>query len=207
MSTFPYEDDHEEYWEPVEETSPLPRRRRSQLFNRKTAALVALITCAAGFYAGIRVEKGQLANSTGGSSSFSPSAIGGFAGTGRARTGSTTGFPAGGRFPGFGSGSNTPSIGTIASVNGDTLYLTETSGDTVKVKLSSATKVTKTEAVSKNKLRPGESVVIEGLKGSNGTISATSVSDSGARTTSSTTGGASSGSSAVNSLFGSGNGR
>ena len=38
----------------------LPRRPRRQLFNKRSAALVAVIACAAGFYAGVRVEKGQV---------------------------------------------------------------------------------------------------------------------------------------------------
>ncbi|MGH2892310.1 MAG: hypothetical protein ACRDPM_03455, partial [Solirubrobacteraceae bacterium] len=47
-----------------ETEAPLPRRARRQFFNRRTAALGALITCAIGFYAGIRVEKTQLSNSS-----------------------------------------------------------------------------------------------------------------------------------------------
>lgn len=206
MTAVPYEEDNEEYWEPEDETAPLPGRRRPQLFNRKSAALIAMITCAAGFYAGIRVEKGQLASSTGGRSGFSLPSTGRTGSTSGARSGSAGGFPAGGRFPGFGSGSGSPAIGTIASVNGSTIYVTETSGNTVKVTLSSTTKVTKTHGVSKHALRPGDSVVIQGLKGSNGRLSATSVSDSGASSTGSTTGTSNRGSSAVSSLFGSGNG-
>lgn len=162
MSAVPYEEDQEEYWEPEEETPPPQGRRRRQLFNRKTAALVTLIACAAGFYAGIRVEKGQLASATTGRSAFSLPSAGGTGSTGRSRAGSAGGFPAGGRFPGLGSGSGSPAIGTIASVNGDTIYVTETSGDTVKVKLSSTTKVTKTHGVSRHALHPGDSVVIQG---------------------------------------------
>ena len=47
-----------------QEDETLPRRPRRQFFNRGTASLAALITCAAGFYAGIRIEKGQLASSS-----------------------------------------------------------------------------------------------------------------------------------------------
>ena len=61
--------------------------------------------------------------------------------------------------------------------------MTETSGNTVKVKLSGATTITKSETV-KHKLFPGDEVVIAGAKGSKGTVAATSVTDSGARSTS-----------------------
>jgi hypothetical protein len=91
--------------------------------------------------------------------------------------GSTAGFAGALR------GGGNASIGTVASVNGKTIYLTDSSGNTVKVTLSSATKLTKSQGVSKASVRPGDTVVIQGLKSSNGTIAATSVSDSGASAT------------------------
>ena len=84
------------------------------------------------------------------------------------------------RLPGGAFGGANASIGTISSVNGNTIYITDTSGNTVKVTLSSATKITKSLGVSKHSLRPGDSVVIRGLKNSSGKVSATSISDSGA---------------------------
>jgi hypothetical protein len=80
---------------------------------------------------------------------------------------------------GFGGNGNT-SIGTISSVRGNTIYLTTTSGKTVKVTLSAATKIGKNLSVSHHSIRPGDSVVIQGKTRSDGTVSATSVSDSGA---------------------------
>jgi hypothetical protein len=74
----------------------------------------------------------------------------------------------------------------------------------VKVMLSSATNVTKSQAVSKSALRPGDTVVVQGVKGSSGSISATSVSDTGARAGAGGSSGSGSGGAgaAVNSLFG-----
>ena len=165
------------------------RPRRRQFFNRKSAALAAAITCAAGFYAGISVEKGQLASTA--SAAASPrTATGGPAAAGAG--GFAGRFGAGGA---AGAGGNA-SIGTVSSVHGKTIYLTDTTGNTVKVTLSSATKITKSQSVSKASVRPGDAVVIQGLKGSNGKITATSVSDSGAsanRGGSSATGSAASG--------------
>ena len=51
--------------------------------------------------------------------------------------------------------------------------LTETSGNTVKVKLSSATTLTKTVSVSKRSLYPGDTVSVTGSAGTGGTVSAT----------------------------------
>lgn len=218
MSAIPYEEEREEHWDPEEdETLGLPGRRRRQFFNRRSAALIAVITCAAGFYAGIRVEKGQLSSSAGSGRSLSLPSLGNS--TSRSSTGGTSagatgsrsnaagGSPAGGAFPGGALSGGNASIGTISSVDGNTIYLTDVSGNTVKVKLSSATKITKSQGVSKRSLRPGDSVVIQGAKNSAGALSAATVSDSGASNTSASSSSSSSnnGSSAVNSLFGSGN--
>jgi Domain of unknown function (DUF5666) len=169
-------DDPDQPWKPdpagESATAPPPGRGRRQLFNRRTAALAALITCAGGFYAGINVEKGQLA---GASTTSAPGA--------GARSGATAGGPSaarGGFAARFGGGAGNASIGTVSSVNGKTVYITDTSGNTVKVTLSSATKVTKSEPVRRSSVHPGDAVVIQGVKNSNGTISASSVTDSGA---------------------------
>jgi Domain of unknown function (DUF5666) len=217
MSAIQYEDEREEHWDPDEdEPLALRGRRRRQFFNRRSAALIAVITCAAGFYAGIRVEKAQLSSSAGAARSFSVPSLGAStsqsstssASATGSRSGTTGGSPGGGAFPGGALGGGNASIGTIASVDGNTIYLTDVSGNTVKVKLSSASKITKSQGVSKRALRPGDSVVIQGAKDSAGALSATTVSDSGASNTSAGSSASSSnnGSSAVNSLFGSGNG-
>ena len=58
------------------------------------------------------------------------------------------------------------SIGTVASLDGGTIYVKTVSGNTVKVKLVSATKVSKSLTVSRKALRPGDSVVVQGASGS-----------------------------------------
>jgi hypothetical protein len=193
-------DTREEGWD-----EELPRRPRRQFFNRRTAALAALITCAGGFYAGVRVEKGQLASSTSAGTGLSlPAGLRAGAGTSAAtaRPGATagpTGRPGGGNV----------SFGTVKSVDGSTIYVSDSSGNTVKVTLSPVAKISKSLKVSKQSVRPGDTVVVQGVKGSQGTLNATSVSDSGASASSpaggSTASGSSrSGSSAVGSLFGAG---
>jgi hypothetical protein len=228
-SAVQYEDDREEQWDDTDdEMLALPGRPRRQFFNRYTAALLALITCAIGFYVGIRVEKSQVSSSSGTARGFTlPAALarsgagsstrGTSSAAGGARSsGSPTGFAGrGGGFPGAAFGGANASIGTISNVNGNTIYITDTSGNTVKVTLSSATKITKSLGVSKHSLRPGDSVVIRGLKNSSGKVSATSISDSGASNAGSGTNGGSgsggsggsSGKAAVNQLFGSGSGQ
>jgi len=107
------------------------------------------VTCAIGFYAGIRVEKGQLAGSA------APTAAG------------TSGAP------------GNASFGTVAGVSGSTLYVTGATGNTVKVRLSKATKVSKTQSASRGAIHPGDTVVVQGVSGAGGTETAASVADSG----------------------------
>ncbi len=202
-------------------TEQLPHRPRRRFLTRRSAALGALVTCAVGFCAGIRVEKGQLAGSATSTAAGAGAATGrAGAGTG-ARAGLAALFAGGGRAGGTAAGgggtAGNASFGTVASVSGETLYVTETSGNTVKVKLSSATRVSKTESVSRGAIHPGDTVVIQGVSGTGGTVTAASVTDSGARsagafgaggagsaTAGSTRSGPGGTSSAVGSLFSSG---
>ncbi len=192
----------------------MPGRPRRQYFNRASAAVAALVTCAIGFYAGVRVEKSQVSSSStaaGGAASafaararaFASGAAGGTAGAAAAGssaagsaspTGAGAGAASGARAPGAG-GFGGASFGTVSSVRGGTMYVTESSGNTVKVKLSSSTKISKSLSVPKKAIRPGDTVVIQGLAGKNGTVTAASVSDSGT------------GSSGIRGLFGGGGSR
>ena len=169
-----------------DDTLALPDRPRRQWFNRRSAALLALITCAAGFYAGIRVEKGQLSSSSNGTQDSRYRRSGPRPPDPRERDGiairRTCRLP-GRRNPGAGLGGGNSTTGTIANVAGNAIYITDVSGNTVKVRLSSATKISKSVNVAKHALRPGDSVVVQGLKNSKGTVSATSVNDSGASNT------------------------
>lgn len=207
-------DSQEEGWggyeEPDEEE--LPGRPRRQFFNRKTAALAALITCALGFYAGVRIEKGQIRGSGSGTGSGAATAsAGGSAAFAAAPGGPPAGF-AGGSAPGRGTGARgatarfgggNASAGSVGSIRGKTLYLNDASGNTVKVTLSSATKISKSVTVASSSVRPGDTVVIQGLRNPSGTLIATSVTDSGASTTGGTsnTGGSTGTNSAVGALF------
>ena len=209
MNAIPY-DGPEEEWDSYEDEQEvaLPGRPRRKVLTWWSAGLFAVLLGLVGFYVGVRVEKHQLANSSS-TSGFAAALAGadtgtgatgtgttgtgtgastragatGSGATGSGATGSTRGAGAGGSaFRGlFGGGAGgSASVGTVSSISGDSLYITETSGNTVKVTLSSATKVTKNVGVGKNAVRPGDLVTVAGAKGSNGTISATTVNDTGA---------------------------
>ena len=184
--------------EGAETDETVPRRRRRRLITGPTMGVLALVTCAVGFYGGIRVEKSHASASTG-AGSFA--AVAGAGRTGAAAAGGGTsgtkasgktaaagaggrgGFAAAGGFPG-GSGGAGGTLGTVASVNGRTLVLTETGGNTVKVKLTSSTTITKTETVGHKAVHPGDTISVTGSTGK-GTVTAASVTDSGDTSTTS----------------------
>ncbi len=185
----------------------LPVRPRARYLTPITALLMALILGGVGFYVGIRVEKSQAAtNGAGGRASAFARAFGGAgASSGRSTTGGAGAGGLASRFAAAFGGAGGATAGSVTEVAGDTVYVQEANGNTVKVKLTSATKITKSESVSSKKIFPGDQVVVSGSSGSKGTVDATSVSDSGAgsstASTSASTGG-SSASSAISSLFG-----
>jgi type IV secretion system protein TrbL len=169
---------------------PLPVRRRRRLLTPGSAVAAALLTAALGFYAGVRVEKGQLPASGSAASALTSSGrrAGGFAARAAAGGASTFAGAAGlfgGRGTAAGSGGAAgaagATFGTVASVTGTSVDLTEPSGNTIKVTLSRATRVTKSESVSHHSIRPGDELVVQGVAGANGAIVAASVSDSGNR--------------------------
>jgi hypothetical protein len=212
LSAEPFDDYDDSFGE------ALPARPRPRYLTPLTALLMALILGAVGFYVGVRVEKSQTTGG-GGSGAFGRAFAGaGATGSSSSRTGST---PGSGALPGTGSlasrfggptGGATGTVGSVTSVDGKTIYVKETGGNTVKVKLSGATKITKSEAVGRKKLYPGDQVSISGSSSSNGTVNATSVNDSGASSSGSTgsasgsssTSSSGNASSAISSLFGGG---
>ncbi len=178
-----------EPYDAPQDGAQLARRPQRQFFNKRSAALVAVITCAAGFYAGVRVEKGQVSDSGSGGSSLAAAIAAArgpttspTTGEARARGGSAASGAAGGLGALFARGGSAgdASFGTISGVNGKSLFVTTATGNVVKVKLTSATKISKSLNASRSALHPGDTVVIRGLTNSDATMTASSVSDSGA---------------------------
>jgi hypothetical protein len=137
------------------------RRRRIPV---PTLVLGAAAIAAFSFFGGVMAEKGSAPSST---SSSSSAASGSPTGAGRRLFGS----------PGAGRGAT---IGQVAAVEGSTLLVTTLSGNTVKVSTTQDTKITKAQQVPISSIDPGDTVVVRGAQGSDGTYVATQVSDSGA---------------------------
>jgi hypothetical protein len=164
-----------------EEPEELPRRPRRRLLgtgaNPVFLGLLCVLLIACGFIGGVLVEKGETS-----SSSSTGSAATSLASRFRALRGGTgTGASAGAAASASGgasagSGFTRPTAGTVAYLDGKTLYVTNSEGNTVKVSTSAATSVSKTVKSSVAGIHPGETVTVTGSTGANGAVSAESIS-------------------------------
>ena len=184
--------EEEDQWaeEPLDELPPRPRRR---LLAPVPLALLGVLLLACGFIGGVLVEKGQTSSSNAGGASGLASrfaALRGAAGAGSTTTGSGAsgggtgsgstgggGVAGGGGFAGrLGGLGGGATIGEVSYVSGSTLYVTNAEGNTVKVTTSPASSITKTVKADLHGIHPGETVVVRGTKGSDGAVSAESIS-------------------------------
>jgi hypothetical protein len=164
-----------------------------------TMGLSACIVAAAAFAGGALVEKNHLRSTPGGTGRASAFAgaggaartggTGGFGGFGGGtRTGAGTGTGTGtGAVPGAGAGAASGgtggsgvTIGTVKLVDGSTLYVTDSSGNIVKVTTGASTKVTEARTGKVGDLQPGQSVTVRGSQNSGGDIAATTVTEGAA---------------------------
>lgn len=166
----------------IEEAEELPPRPRRRLLAPIPIALLAVLLLACGFIGGVLVEKGQ----TGSSQSSSGTGLAArFAGSGTA----VRAAGAGGAGSSSGAGSPFASRGTaggragqittgqVTYVEGSTLYVEGLEGNTVKVRTSAGSTVTKTQTSSVKSIHPGESVLIQGTASSgSATVTARSIS-------------------------------
>ncbi|WP_052397948.1 hypothetical protein [Streptomyces sp. NRRL F-5123] len=151
-----------------------------------TLTLSACIVAAGAFIGGVYVEKhhgnnaasnpfAALANARGNGQG----AAGG-TGTGSGRGFGGTGTGTGRGFGGTGAGTGTAAgggltVGTVKLVDGDTIYVTDAQGNTVKVTTSTSTKVTESKDGKVSDLKAGQTVTIRGTTGSSGDVTATTV--------------------------------
>jgi hypothetical protein len=208
----PAEEDEE--W--VDDDSDLPRRPRRRLLTPVPLVLFAVLLIACGFIGGVLVQKGQggTASASGGFASGLAALKGAAPGAGAAGGGGASGGSgARGRataFPGIGgAGSGGITTGEVAYVRGNTLYVTDSQGNTVKVNAAAGAKVTKTVSTKAKSIHPGATVVVLGSKAKDGSISASSISIGSAASGSATSAGTSSSSAGASSsgtptLFGPG---
>jgi hypothetical protein len=147
-------------------------RRRKRL-PMLTLALIVLAAAAAAFIGGIEAQK-HWGKSTTSSNGLPAAAAAAFAGRGLPG-GTSSGA---GAFPGFGGANAT--TGTVTLIKGATLYVTNTAGNTVLVKTSPRSRVSKSVSGSVKTIHPGDSVTVTGSQNKDGSISARQVTIGGA---------------------------
>ncbi len=153
----------------------LPPRPRRRLVTPATLVLAAVLIAALGFFAGVKVQKGQ--GDTAASAGAGPrsgASPGAFPGTGAGPRGGTGARPGG-----------QGTFGTVANKKGKTLYVQTADGNTVKVRLGADAKVIRTASSNVKRIHPGDTVVVQGARGKTGTITATQVNATSATAASS----------------------
>lgn len=148
-----------------------------------TLALAAAVLIGGGFLGGLTVGKSSASTGSGG---LPAGLAGGFPGGGglpsgggalpSGGTGAGGTGTSGGGLPGGFAGGGT--AGTIKLVDGHTIYVQSFSGTITRVSTSGSTKIQVSAAGTVKDLQPGQTVVVQGSKRSDGSVAATSVSQS-----------------------------
>ena len=158
---------------------PVARARRSRV-NIATAGLAALTLAAGAFYAGVSVEKSHAKSSTTGNlaAAFGRFAAGRTGGAGATGAGGAAGAT-GGRGTGVAGGAGV-TVGRVKLVDGKNVYVTDTSGGITKVVTDSASTITVSSSGKVSDVKPGDTVIVRGATAKDGSVTATSLTDSGA---------------------------
>jgi hypothetical protein len=150
--------------------APITPRARAP---RATKLLVVAAVAAAAFAGGVFAQRswgaGSGGSGTGTARGGGPAQLAGSGGNATRRFGNG---------PGGAGGQAT--IGQVSYVKGSTLYVTSAGGGTVKVSVPKGTPVTTSVTSDIGAVRPGDTVVVRGTAGKNGTVRAQSVSVGGA---------------------------
>jgi hypothetical protein len=164
----------------------LAKAAPKQWWNKATVVLAAAALLVGGFVGGLQAQK-QWGSSGTTANGARAGAFPGAAGAGRYGGGTGTGAGAYG-LPGGGTGqpggtvpqagattAATGTTGTVKLVNGTTIYLQTPDGDVVTVKTDGKTSVSTARKGKLSDVKAGQSVTVQGATGTDGTVTATSV--------------------------------
>jgi outer membrane lipoprotein SlyB len=167
--------------EPLAVRDALPITKRSRGATRLTIALLVMRGVSAGFLVGVLLQKdnGSSSSSDSGAGSLAAlaqqfgGALPGAGANGAAPTGSAA---TGGATAGGASGSGT--TGQIKLIDGANIYVTDSAGKTTKVATTADSTISISQAGSLSTLKTGDTVVVVGPTGADGTVTATSITTS-----------------------------
>jgi len=154
------------------DTEVLPVRRRPRLAP-VTAVLALCVVAGGAFIGGVEVQKA----SGGSGAAAAGTGSGRFAAARNAAAAARTGRgAANGAFSGAGAfTAGNMTIGLVTLIKGTTLYVTDLTGNTVKVRTAPGMQVSKTVSTTVKGIHPGDSVVVRGTKQKDGSTKASSV--------------------------------
>jgi hypothetical protein len=165
----------------------LARRPPRRSLTPIPLALLGVLLIACGFIAGVLVEKGEGSTSTASSSGgvasrFATQRSGALSAGGGARGASASSGAGGFGVSARAAAGSGATIGEVAYVAGHSLYVIDAEGNTVKIKTSVSSTVTKTVKASVESIHPGETVIVTGSADTHGAVNATGirVSEAGA---------------------------
>ncbi|HXZ82641.1 MAG TPA: hypothetical protein VED84_02695 [Acidimicrobiales bacterium] len=147
-----------------DENWPTAQAKRGVRLRTPTAVLAALVLLAGGFWGGAILQKNEGSSGTGG-----------FAASRSSLTRSLFSRSGGSSFFGSTGSRSAATVGTVTDVIGKALYVTNSSGDLVKVTLGPSAKVTRNADSTLADLKIGDTVIIEGVKSSSGALTASSI--------------------------------
>jgi hypothetical protein len=158
-------------------------------WNRGTVVLAGLVLLAGGFVGGVQVQKNWGSTQSRGSGfpagGFAAGAANGGAGrygggTGRGGAGAYGGGafqPGGGASPqgGTATAASSGTTGTVKLVDGSTIYVQTPDGNLVTVNTNGKTTVSAASTSTLKSVKAGQKVTVQGATGSDGSVTATSV--------------------------------
>lgn len=151
-----------------------PRRRRS--LRPLTAVLAAVVLVGAGFLGGVQIQKHYGGSSSGSASGAAAAFASRAAAGGAGAAGGAPGFFGGGAGGGAGAATGgSQQVGQVSLIKGSTLYLADFLGNTVKVQIPAAVRVSETTRTTVRGIHPGDTVTAQVTKLKNGDYRATSV--------------------------------
>jgi hypothetical protein len=144
--------------------------------GKLTLVLVGLVLVVGGFAGGVVFNKATASAGTGNGAGGQQGQFGpGRFGPGQQGTGDPTPGPNG---PGNFGGQNGGFVsGTITAVSGDTVTVKQADGTTKQVKTSSSTTVTLSQKGTLDELKSGDTVLVRGQEGDDGTVTAQAIAE------------------------------
>jgi hypothetical protein len=148
-------------------------------WNRGTVVLAGLVLLAGGFVGGLQVQK-NWGSTRSGNTGFPAGGFGAGAGrygggTGRAGAGAFGSGGAPGRAQPTAAVASSGTVGTVKLVDGSTIYVLTQDGNLVTVNTDGKTTVSAASKSTLKSIKAGQKVTVQGATGSDGSVTATSV--------------------------------